>query len=327
MADIRPRDFADIWAFVRVVELGSFSAAARQMGSTKANVSKQVARLERSLKTRLLNRSTRRNSLTEAGLEIYQHGVRMLDEAKAIEAKIAGLQKGPSGTLRVSTSTALGTTQIAALLPEFMERYPDVRVALNLSDRNVDLADEGFDVALRLATGINMMSAVARPIAPLNYVLAASAQYIDRHGAPEVVADLSGHRCLTFGEAGAAATWSLEAGGEITHLKIDSALAINSSQGLRNAMLGGAGIALLPTYVVGEDIRKGEAIHILPAVTPIGMSGSHLYAVYLQNKFLPQKVRVFIDYLLEKLGERPYWDNFLANVPEQEAPPAVTDRG
>jgi DNA-binding transcriptional LysR family regulator len=310
MADIKPRDFADIWAFVRVVELGTFSEAARQMGSTKATVSKQVARLERSLKTKLLHRSTRRISLTEAGLEIYQHAARMLDEAKAIEAKVDGLQKGPSGTLRVSTSMALGNTQIAALLPEFMERYPDVRVALSLSDRYVDLIDEGFDVALRLAAGVTMMSAVARPIAPLNYVLAASPAYTSRYGTPCSIEDLRDHRCLTFGEAGPASTWSFDNRGEITNIKVASALAINSSQGLRNAVLDGAGIALLPTFVVGEDIRTGDAIHILPAVTPIGMFGSHLYAVYLQNKFLPQKVRVFIDYLVEKIGERPYWDNF-----------------
>lgn len=310
MPNIKPRDFTDIWAFVRVVEVGTFSGAAEQMGSTKANISKQVARLERSLKTKLLNRSTRRISLTEVGAEIYQHAMRMTEEAKAIEAKIAGLQKGPSGTLRVSTSMAFGNLHIARLLPEFQARYPDIQVVLNLTDRYVDLVDEGFDVALRLASKIKIMSAVARPIARLNYVVAASPAYIERHGKPMSIYALPDHRCLTFGESGAATTWNFLADGEPIQLKLRSTLAINSSQSLRIAMLSGAGIALLPTFVVGEDIKKGDAVSLIPDVTPIGPFGTQVYAVYLQNKFLPQKVRVFIDYLVDKIGEKPSWDDF-----------------
>lgn len=311
MSDIKPRDFPDIWAFARVVECNSFTEAARHMGSTKANVSKQVARLERSLNVKLLNRSTRRISPTEAGLDIYQHAARMIDEAKAIEATIAGLAHGPSGTLRVSTSMAMGNAHIAGLLPEFMERYPDVRVVLTLNDRYVDLVEEGFDLALRLAPRITMLSAVARPVAPLNYVLAAAPSYIERYGMPEGVEALSAHRCMSFGDAGAVAAWNLEAGAGTVTIKVNSVLTINSSQSLRAAMLSGGGIALLPTFVVGQDIAQGRAVHVLPAVRPIGASGSHLYAVYMQNKFLPQKVRVFIDFLLEKIGERPYWDSFM----------------
>jgi DNA-binding transcriptional LysR family regulator len=331
MSEIKPRDFPDIWAFARVVELSSFSEAARQMGSTKANVSKQVARLERSLKVKLLNRSTRRISVSEVGLEIYQHAVRMIDEAKAIEAKIAGLQTGPSGTLRVSTSMALGNAHIAGLLPEFMERYPDVSVVLSLTDRYVDLVEEGFDIALRLAPKISMLSAVARPVAPLNYVLTAAPSYIERHGMPDSIEAIKEHRCMTFGDMSSAATWHLQVGAETTPLKVDSALTINSSQSLRMAMLNGGGIALLPTFVVGQDIEQGRAVHVLPAVKPTGMFGSHLYAVYLQNQFLPQKVRVFIDFLLEKIGERPYWDSFMdaaarlatrATAPSGSATPA-----
>lgn len=314
MSEIKPRDFPDIWAFAQVVELSSFSEAARKMGSTKANVSKQVARLERSLKVKLLNRSTRRISVSEVGLEIYQHAVRMIDEAKAIEAKLAGLQTGPGGTLRVSTSMALGNAHIASLLPEFMERYPDVRVVLSLTDRYVDLVEEGFDIALRLAPKISMLSAVARPVAPLNYVLTASPSYIERHGMPGTIEAIREHRCMTFGDLGTAVTWNLQAGADTTLLKVESALTINSSQSLRVAMLNGGGIALLPTFVVGDDIQQGRAVHVLPAVRPAGMFGSHLYAVYLQNQFLPQKVRVFIDFLIEKIGERPYWDSFMAKA-------------
>ena len=310
MSDMQPRDFSDIWAFVRVVETGSFSEAARHMGTTKANISKQVARLERKLHARLLNRSTRKLGLTEAGSAIFRNAQRMLEEARALEATAAGLQAGPGGTLRVSASLAFGNTFLAGLLPAFMARYPDIRVVLSMTDRYVDLVEENIDVALRMAPRIDMLSAVARPIAPLNYVLAASPAYLDKHGRPETLAELKAHRCLTFGSAGAPVSWQFEREGGRESVTVDSAMCANSSPALRLAMLRGGGIALLPTYVVGEDIRRGDALRLLPDWGAVGSFGDRLFAVYLENRFLPPKVRVFIDYLIEQIGERPEWDRF-----------------
>jgi DNA-binding transcriptional LysR family regulator len=229
MATMEPRDFSDIWAFVRVVETGSFSEAARRMGTTKANISKQVARLEKTLHAKLLHRSTRKLGLTEAGGAIFQHGLRMIEEAKALEATAAGLQAGPGGTLRVSASVAFGTSCLAGLLPAFMERYPDVRVVLNLADRYVDLVEEGIDVALRLAPRIDAPNLVARPIAPLRYVLAAAPAYLAQHGTPSRVEDLRAHRCLGFGTSGAPLTWEFDGAGGKTSIRLDTALAANSS--------------------------------------------------------------------------------------------------
>jgi len=302
MSEMQPRDFSDVWAFVRVVDSGSFSEAARQMGTTKANVSKQVANLEKNLRARLLNRSTRKLGLTEAGSAIYQHALRMLEEARALEATAAGLQTGPGGTLRVSASMAFGTACLAGLLPAFMERYPDIRVVLSLTDRYVDLVEENIDVALRLASRIDTVSVVARPIAGIRYVLVAAPAYLAQHGTPERIEDVQGHRCLTFGGSGAPVTWQFASADGVVSVKVDSALAANSSVALHLAMLRGGGIALLPTYVVGEDLRSGAAVQVLPALAPQGYSGDQLYAVYLENRFLPPKVRVFIDYLLETIG-------------------------
>ncbi|WP_313706523.1 LysR family transcriptional regulator [Massilia sp.] len=301
MATMEPRDFSDIWAFVRVVESGSFSEAARRMGTTKANISKQVARLEKTLQAKLLHRSTRKLGLTEAGGAIFQHGLRMIEEAKALEATAAGLQAGPAGTLRVSASVAFGTSCLAGLLPAFMARYPDIRVVLSLADRYVDLVEEGIDVALRLAPRIDTPSLVARPIAPLRYVLAAAPAYLDKHGTPTRVEELGEHRCLGFG-GGAPLTWEFDGAGGRTRIRLDTALAANSSLALHAAMLRGAGIALLPAYVVDEDLRRGAAVQVLPELAPTGFSGDRVYAVYLENRFLPPKVRVFIDYLLETVG-------------------------
>ena len=305
MSEMQPRDFSDVWAFVRVVDSGSFSEAARQMGTTKANVSKQVANLEKNLRARLLNRSTRKLGLTEAGQAIYQNALRMLEEARALEATAAGLQTGPGGTLRVSASMAFGTTCLAGLLPAFMERYPDIRVVLNLTDRYVDLVEENVDLALRLAARIDTLSVVARPIAGIRYVLAATPAYLARHGTPARPEDLTKHRCLTFGNSGAPATWQFESDAGTLDLKVDSALAANSSVALHLAMLRGGGIALLPTYVVGEDLRSGAAVQVLPELAPRGFSGDQLYAVYLENRFLPPKVRVFIDYLVDAFSRQP----------------------
>lgn len=308
MSTMAPRDFTDIWAFVRVVETGSFSEAARRMGTTKANVSKQVARLEKTLHAKLLNRSTRKLGLTEAGGAIFQNALRMLEEARALEATAAGLQTGPGGTLRVSASMAFGSSCLAGLLPAFMERYPEIRVVLSMTDRYVDLVEEGIDLALRLAPRIDTPSLVARPIAPIRYVLAAAPAYLDKHGTPTRVEDLQAHRCLGFGTGGAPLTWEFEGAAGRASVKVDSAMAANSSVALNAAMLRGAGIALLPTYVVGEELRRGGAVRVLPELVPQGYAGDRLYAVYLENRFLPPKVRVFIDYLLETLGERPEWD-------------------
>lgn len=305
MPELKPRDFSDIWAFVRVVEAGSFSEAARRMGTTKASVSKAVARLEAALQVKLLNRSTRRIGLSEAGRDIHQHALRMVDEARAIESSAAGQQSGPAGTLRVATSMAFGNARLAALLPEFMARYPDVRVVLSLQDRYVDLVEEGIDVALRLSPEIDLMSTVARPIAPLDYVLAAAPAYLARCGMPADLKSLQDHRCLMFGDTGPASIWQFNVAGIREQIQPVSALAINSSQALREAMLGGAGIALLPTFVVGDDLRAGRAIRVLPSLQPIGMFGSHVLAVYRETRFLPQKVRVFIDFLLEQFAAHP----------------------
>ena len=310
MRELQPRDFSDLWAFVRIVDSGSFSEAARQMGTTKANISKQLTRLERALQTKLLNRSTRRLGTTEAGLEIYRHAVRMIDEGRAIEAAIAGMQNGPAGTLRVTTSMAFGNTQLARLLPGFMERYPEVNVVLHLSDRVVDLVEEGMDVALRLTPQVTLNSAVARPVGRLRHVLVASNAYLARHGRPASIAELEKHRCLAFGES-RAGSWNVMIDGAKQQLRFESALTANSSQSLRMAMLGGVGIALLPTYIVGDDIAGGAAVHLLPEAAPLGPFGDRLYAIYMENRFLPQKTRVFIDYLLERIGDTPDWDAFL----------------
>ncbi|QNA98846.1 hypothetical protein G4G31_08435 [Massilia sp. Se16.2.3] len=209
----------------------------------------------------------------------------------------------------MTTSMAFGNAQLARLLPEFMARYPDITVVMNLNDRRVDLVEEGFDIALRLTAQVDLQTAVARPVGRLRHALVAAPGYLACRGRPQTLADLRDHQCIVFGES-RSATWTFMVDGERSPLKVVGALAANSSQSLRMAMLGGAGIALLPTYIVGEDIAHGRAERLLPDVQPLGLFGDQLYAIYLQDRFLPPKVRVFIDFLVEKIGEHPEWDAF-----------------
>lgn len=310
MDTIKNYGLNELAAFVAVVDAGSFSGAAKGLGVNKAAVSKQIARLETSLNARLLNRSTRRLSVTEIGQEVYWHATRIAEETQIIESTIAGRQLKPAGVLRVSTSTVFGNLHIAGMLPEFMARYPEVRVVLNLNDNYVDIAEERLDVVLRLTSELNLLSVVARRLAELRYVLAASPEYLRRHGCPDSLEALKAHRCMTLRPGGNAERWTFMHAGKEVSIKVNSVLAINSSESLRACVLNGGGIAVLPTYTIGPDIKAGKAVSLLPDSPPTGVFGTHLYAVYLENRFLTPKVRVFIDFLMEKIGEKPYWDDF-----------------
>jgi DNA-binding transcriptional LysR family regulator len=310
MSLIKNYSLDDLSTFVAVVDSGSFSAASILLGTRKAAVSKQISRLELALQTRLLNRTTRRLSMTEVGHEVYLHALRIAEEANHVEMKVARSHGAPGGLLKISTSTVFGNLHLAGLLTEFNTRYPEVRVVLTLNDRFVNLAEEGYDVVLRMTREVTLTSAVARPLAKLNYVLVASPAYIARNGTPLTLDSLTSHQCLTFNQSAASTNWDFVLGDETISVKVNNALSINSSESLRVCMLNGSGIALLPTFAVGPDIQSGQAISLLTQYRPIGLFGDYLYAMYLENRFLAPKVRVFIDYLIEKIGDKPYWDNF-----------------
>lgn len=306
----------DLQAFARVVDARSFSGAAKLLGTTKSAVSKQVARLEQQLGTRLLHRTTRSISATAEGRGVYERAQRLLEEAQALDAELAGQREQPRGVLRLSTSTAFGNLQFTALMADFCARYPQLQVVLGLNDRYVDLAEEGFDVVLRL-TGRPSPGLVARKLADVRFVLCASPAYLATHGTPSSVAELAGHRCLRFGYLHAPERWRFrhetlgEQEAEISGaLRFESGLTANSSESLRVAALAGMGLAVLPTYAIGPDLREGRLTALLPGWTPLGgpAEANVLYAVYLPSRFPSPKVRALIDFLVERFGEVPPWD-------------------
>lgn len=309
----------DLQAFARVVDARSFSGAARLLGTTKSAVSKQVVRLEGQLGTRLLHRTTRSVSPTAEGRSVYDRALRLLDEALALEAELAGHRDEPRGVLRLSVSTAFGNLQFTALMAEFCARHPQIDVVLGLNDRYVDLAEEGFDVVLRL-THKPSDGLVARRLANIRFVLCAAPAYLQTHGEPQTVADIATHRCLRFGYLQSPDRWRFrhaDAGeAEVETrgaLRFESGLTANSSESLRVAALAGMGLAVLPTYAIGADLRDGRLKTVLTDWQPVGglADADTLYAVYLPGRtprHPPPKVRALIDFMLEKMGDAPPWD-------------------
>lgn len=300
----------DLMCFARVVDSGSFSAAARSLGTGKSALSKQLGRLEAELGVQLLHRTTRSLNLSAAGQQVYTRAQRLLEEAQALEEEMAGQSAEPRGLLRLSTSTAFGNLQLSALLSEFCLRYPKLQVQLGLNDRYVDLAEEGFDVVLRL-TQEPSPGLVARRLATIRYRLCASPSYLARQGRPKCLDDLTQHHCLRFANSQAPGRWHFRHAslGEQS-MAVQGPLSINSSEALRVAALAGLGLAILPSYAIDEDLCAGRLQALMPEWTPVGgiADANTLYAVYLPNRQPSPKVRALIDFMLEKMGELPPWE-------------------
>lgn len=289
-------NLSDVFVFVQVVDLKSFSAAARASGSTKSTVSKQVRRLEEALGAKLLNRTTRHLGLTEAGVAVYQHGVRIVEETSALRSAVDGLQATPRGHLRVTTSVAFGNLYLTRLVGQFLALYPDIGVSLTLSDRSVDVVEEGFDMAIRL-TSKPIDSFVARRLAGIEYVVCATPDYVRSHPPVATPADLGAHNCVING-ATREASWRFMRDGETADVPVHGRLAVNGSESTRVAVLDGVGIGLLATFAIADDLRAGRLTALLPQYTPEGVFGNSIYAIFLPSKFVAPKMRVFVDFLV-----------------------------
>jgi DNA-binding transcriptional LysR family regulator len=233
--------------FARVAEAKGFSAAARRLGISKSVVSKEVAKLERSLGARLLNRTTRQLSLTEVGAAFYEHCARIVQEAEEATLLVDRLHAKPRGVLKCTAPVAFATLHIAAALPEFLARCPEVQVDLTVGDRFFDLAEEGFDLAIRIARELppNM---VARKLAPINRVVCGTPDYFEKHGVPVVPQDLERHNCLVYTHANPDSLWRFRsAEGEIA-VQVRGNLRLNDDEVIWRAVLGGLGISMLPTF-------------------------------------------------------------------------------
>ena len=290
--------------FARVVEAGSFAEAARRMATSRSAISKAVAKLEKELGARLLNRTTRYLSLTEIGASVSEHCTRMLSEAEQARKLVDSLTTAPRGLLRVSASVAFGTLHIAPALAVFLSRYPEIRIDLTITDRWVDLAEVGYDVAIRV-TGAPPPNWVARKLAPVRRKLCATPGYFDQRGVPQSPADLVHHNCLDYTRSGEQGHWRFTGPDGDISVPVTGPLHVDDDEALSQAVLGGLGIGLLPTFIIGKDLQSGKLQAALSEYIPVEQ---HVYAMYLPTRHLPSKVRVFIDFLLDHIGTDPYWD-------------------
>ncbi len=292
--------------FVKVAAAGSLSAAARALSMSQTMATKHVAALEHHLGARLFHRSTRRLSLTETGRNYLESAERILAELEAADAAVSADRFEARGNLRVNAPVSFGARQIAPLLDEFTRRHPHLTVELGLNDRLVDLAEEGWDVAVRIGS-LDSSSLLARKLAPCRTVLAAAPAYLKSHGVPKKAAELAKHNCLgyTLSRTAGADRWPFGVKGE-TIVSVAGNLRANNGDALRAAALAGQGIIYQPTFIVADDLRAGSLARINLREATFEFAG--IYAVYLPQRNLPAKVRAFIDFLLERFSPQPPWD-------------------
>ena len=297
-------DLERMAVFARVVETRSFSGAARDLGLSKSLVSKRVTQLEHSVGARLLNRTTRNMSLTEAGAMFYEHCARIVSELEEAKLAVGRLHSEPRGVLKITASVAFGTLHIAPMLAEFLPLYPKLKIDMAITDRFVDLAEEGYDVAVRIAKE-PAPNLVARRLAAVNRQICATPEYFKRHGVPKTPTDLERHNCLTYTYFNPQDPWRLRGPEGDISVPASGDLRVNDDEALSQAVLGGLGIALLPTFIVGKELQNGKLQAVLSDYVPLEQ---HIYAVYLPNRQLSAKVRAFIDYIVKRIGPKPYWD-------------------
>lgn len=296
---------AALRALRRVVELGGFTAAAAALGLSHSAVSRQIRQLEERLGAQLLNRTTRRFALTAAGAEYYAASRHILDALDEADRAVGRHQARPSGSLRINAPMAFGTLELAAWLPQFIGRYPELEVDLVCNDRIVDLIEDAFDVALRLTRALPDSTLVARRLASSQIMLVAAPAYLARHGRPRAPADLLRHNCLTYTQVAQPRAWSFTGPDGAPHtVEVGGNLQANTGIALRAAALGGLGIATTASFIVHQDLRRGDLVRVLPDYP---MRPRELYALYPHNRHLSPKVRAFVDFAAELYRTRD-WD-------------------
>jgi DNA-binding transcriptional LysR family regulator len=289
----------------KVASSGSFSAAGRAMGLSQTMVTKHIAALEARLGIKLFHRTTRRLSITEAGRNYLDVAARVIAELDAADSAVAADRFEPRGVLRLNAPVSFGVRQIAPLLPEFACRYPLVTVELGLNDRLIDLAEEGWDLAIRIGN-LSDSSLIARRIAPCRIAVCAAPSYLAAHGTPRTVAELARHNCLgyTLSRWTGADRWMFGARAEIT-VQVAGNLRGNNGDALLAAALGGQGLIYQPTFIAAGDIRAGKLTAVALDYPTIEVG---IHAVFLPEHHPAAKVRAFIDFLVGRFAPEPPWD-------------------
>ena len=287
--------------FVRIVEAGGISAAARQMDTAKSAISKRLGQLESQLGCKLINRTTRQQHLTEAGQQLYQRALVLLDEAADIQQQISAGQQRPSGTLRMALPITFGLHHMSELIADYRERYPDIQLVLAFSDHQTNLVAEGIDLSLRIGK-LADSSHQARVICPMQLFCVASPDYLARHGTPSHPSQLAEHPMLRYGAL--AEVQLHDPQGNPWQVPINGSLQADNGDFIQSLVIAGQGIAFSPEFICHQALASGQLVRILPHYT---LADIHCFALYPRNRHLGLPARLMIDMLLEYFAEQQPW--------------------
>lgn len=306
-----------IGVFVASVEGGSFAAAARRFGLSAAMAGKYVSAIEAELNARLLQRTTRRLSLTDIGQDYYERCKQILDAYDEANRAASDAQATARGVLRIAAPVTFGAMHLGAVVAHYLDEHPHVNIEVSLNDRYVDLLEAGADLAVRIGR-LRDSGLVARRLAPCRMVICASPDYLARHGTPRTPADLQHAQRLTFSEAVSAGDWTLVDAKQRAHvIGGPCRMAANNTQMLLAAALAGAGVAYGPTFVFGDQIASGKLVALLPQYHTSELT---IQAVYPSARHMPLKVRHFLDYLVDAFGDEPPWDRVMQTARRRRTP-------
>lgn len=296
--------FHSMSVFVEVVDRGGFTAAEDRLGLSRAQISKLVMQLEAHLGTRLLNRTTRKISLTEMGRLYYERCKALLIEVDEIDSMASEQTSMPRGTLTIGAPSSFGTLHFKNVITEYMKQYPQVQISLQLTDRFVDVVDEGFDVVIRIAE-LADTSLIARKLSSCKLVYCASPSYLKEHSEPKVPQDLVLHRCLLYSNADKPGTWTFYGPTGIENVSVNGPLTADNGDILKAAALSDLGIVFMPDFIVGEEIHAGNLQQILTDYCPPELT---INAVFPSRRYLSAKVRTFIDFAADFFKEKSDWN-------------------
>jgi DNA-binding transcriptional LysR family regulator len=287
--------------YVLAVDKGSLSAAAEACGMSATMAGNHVRALEQRLGMQLMHRTTRRQHVTAFGEDYYARCKEILRLVAETDAQAQTMRLAPAGLLRVSAPVTFGAEALAPVLSDYLARYPDVDIELDMSDRFADLMEDGYEAVIRVGELAPDSGVVARPLMPYRLMLCASPEYLARRGMPATPADLAGHDCLAFGAAGVN-QWRLERDHDVCRVPVNGRVRINNGQALRVAALQGLGIVLQPTILLQADVRAGRLVQLFP---DYALPERPMHIVYLPDRYRSPKLRSFIDFIVERFGERP----------------------
>ena len=294
----------DMQVFIRVVEAGGIGRAAEQLGIAKSAVSRRLTELEQRLGSRLMNRTTRKSSLTETGRLYYQRALTLVDYVDELNQELELADTSAKGHLRIAVPLSFGLMHLNSAIDEFTQQHPELTVQIDFSDRMVDVVEEGFDLVLRIAP-LKDSSLQARKIAPIHHILVASADYLKCHEPVSRPNDLKQHDILKY-DGSDPSSWSFKGpdGNDIA-LNLHEKMSANNGDFLKTMAVAGHGITILPTFLVWHELTTGSLVQLLPEYK---IASLNAFAMYPQNRYLPKRARLFIDFMAQRFGDDPYWD-------------------